>query len=131
MRLPRVLCGGYRDFVIKGRVLLIDEDMGFRAVLGARLEMLQLGVDHAFDFQSAIAKLIRNDYDLVLCDAKRVAGSMHGGHVARWVQAMRMELPVHFLEKPVRLARIAELVQQHIPAVLSAARPRAPSEARG
>lgn len=131
MRLPRCLCGGYRDDVIKGRVLLIDEDMGFRAVLGARLELLQLGVDHAFDFQSAIAKLIRNDYDLVLCDAKRVAGSMHGGHVARWVQAMRLELPVHFLEKPVRLAHVAELVRRHIPAVVRVVVPREPSEVRG
>jgi CheY-like chemotaxis protein len=115
----------------KGRILLVDDDMGFRAVLGARLEMLELSVDHAFDYQSAIAKLIRNEYDLVLCDAKRAPGKMHGGHVARWIREMRLELPVHFLEKPVRLAVVAELIRRHVPAVMRAARPRPPSEARG
>jgi hypothetical protein len=77
------------------------------------------------------AKLIRNEYDLVLCDSKRVAGNMHGGHVARWIQKMRMELPVLFLDKPVYLGPLMELIRRHIPAVVHAAPPRAPSEARG
>jgi DNA-binding NtrC family response regulator len=115
----------------KGRILLVDEDMRFRAVLAARLELLDLVVDHAFDYQSAIAKLIKNDYDLVLCDAKRTPGAMHSGHVARWVREMKLPLPVHFLEKPVRLGTIAELIRTHLPAVMRAAPKRPPSEARG
>lgn len=129
--LPCTFAPRYRGVVSKGRVLIIDNDMELRALLGERLEMLELQVDHAFDYQSAIAKLIRNEYDLVLCDSKRTPGAMHGGHVARWIREMRLALPVHFLEKPVRFGVIAELIQRNLPAVLRAAPPRTPSEARG
>jgi DNA-binding NtrC family response regulator len=92
-------------------VLIVDEDIGFRAVLGARLEQLDLDVDHALDYQGAIKKLIKHDYDLILCDSKRVPGQMHGGHVKRWIDEMRLGVPVHFLEKPVDVQSVTSFVR--------------------
>src|SRR5262245_75086 len=104
---------GSREGGVKGRILIFDEDTAFRAALAERLELLDLVVDHAFDYHGAISQLIRNDYDLVLCDSKRALGRMHGGHIARWVREMRLGTPVHLMEKPVHFSELTELLLRH------------------
>ncbi len=93
------------------RALLVHEDHEFRGTLAAEIEQLDVIVDQVFDFHGAISKLIRNEYDLVLCDAKKSPGSMHGGHIARWIAEMKLAIPVKFVERAARID-FAELDQR-------------------
>lgn len=83
-----------------------------RGAFAAEIQRADIAVDQVFDFHGAIAKLIRHEYDLVVCDAERAPGRMHGGHIARWISEMKLSIPVEFVERAARLELAREWIQK-------------------
>ena len=73
-------------------ILVVDDDRPIRSTLKEILEFEKFKVEDAEDGQMAIAKIEKNNYDLILCDIKMP--KMDGIEVLQKVQEVKPEIPV-------------------------------------
>ena len=111
------------------RALVVDDESDIRELLAITLGRMDLAVDTAGDYSSAVKRLSGGRYDLVLTDMRLPDGD--GLDLVEWIQAHRPGVPVavitahgnveaavralklgafDFLSKPLDLAALRRLI---------------------